>query len=79
MAYRRAISRRRYLTSRHFYTTLDLDDVASRLADPRAAPNRAADSIEELGGKVSLQTIFAALSENQRETLRLFFAEGVHV
>src|SRR6266404_9896952 len=31
MAYRRAISRRRYLTSRHFYTRLDLDDTESEL------------------------------------------------
>ena len=28
MTYRRAISRRRYLTSRHFYTHLDLDQAA---------------------------------------------------
>src|SRR3984885_644719 len=34
MAHRRAISRRRYLTSRHLYTRLDLDDTASELADP---------------------------------------------
>src|SRR5579862_3550284 len=36
MAYRRAISRRRHLTSRHFYTRLDLDDAAGNLADPRS-------------------------------------------
>ncbi len=30
MASRRAISRRRYLTSRHFYTGLDIDDAAGR-------------------------------------------------
>src|SRR5258708_10970396 len=35
MAYRRAVSRRRYLTSRHFYTRLDLDDPASHVPDPR--------------------------------------------
>ena len=33
MTYRRAISRRRYLTSRHFYTHLDLDQAANQLAD----------------------------------------------
>ncbi|MGH9551447.1 MAG: sigma factor, partial [Terriglobales bacterium] len=31
MTYRRAISRRRYLTSRHFYTHLELDQEADRL------------------------------------------------
>jgi RNA polymerase sigma-70 factor, ECF subfamily len=35
MTYRRAISRRRYLTSRHFYTRLDLDDETLQLADAR--------------------------------------------
>ena len=34
MAYRRAISRRRYLTSRHFYTRLDLDDSGKRTCRP---------------------------------------------
>ena len=33
MTYRRAISRRRYLTSRHFYTRLDLDQAANQLGD----------------------------------------------
>ena len=76
MAYRRAISRRRYLTSRHFYTHLDLDDAASQLADPRMSVGQLEDSIDgglENGG---LQQAFEALAENQRQTLRLFFIEG---
>jgi len=76
MAYRRAISRRRYLTSRHFYTRLDLDDAASQLADPRMSVGQLEDSIDgglENGG---LQRAFEALAENQRQTLRLFFMEG---
>ena len=76
MAYRRAISRRRYLTSRHFYTHLDLDDAASQLADPRLSVGQLEDSIDgglENGG---LQQAFEALAENQRQTLRLFFMEG---
>src|SRR5207244_7642019 len=76
MAYRRAISRRRYLTSRHFYTRLDLDDAASQLADPRMSVGQLEDSIDgglENGG---LQQAFEALAENQRQTLRLFFIEG---
>jgi len=31
MAYRRAISRRRYLTSRHFYTYVDIAGVLERV------------------------------------------------
>jgi RNA polymerase sigma-70 factor (ECF subfamily) len=46
MAYRRAISRRRYLTSRHFYTHLDLDDTASELADPGASARLIEGSID---------------------------------
>jgi RNA polymerase sigma-70 factor (ECF subfamily) len=46
MAYRRAISRRRYLTSRHFYTRLDLDGAASELADPRVKAGQFEDSAD---------------------------------
>jgi RNA polymerase sigma-70 factor (ECF subfamily) len=76
MAYRRAISRRRYLTSRHFYTRLDLDDTASELADPRTSASQLDDSIDGRLGNGDLQRVFEALSENQRQTLRLFFIEG---
>ena len=73
MAYRRAISRRRYLTSRHFYTRLDLDDTTSELVDPRTGAGQIEDSIYGTDG---LQQVFEVLSENQRQTLRLFFIEG---
>ena len=76
MAYRRAISRRRYLTSRHFYTRLDLDDTASELVDPRASAGQIENSIDGQLGSGSLQKVFEDLSENQRQTLRLFFIEG---
>jgi len=46
MAHCRAISRRRYLTSRHFYTRLDLEDAASQLADPRMSVRQLEDSID---------------------------------
>jgi RNA polymerase sigma-70 factor, ECF subfamily len=57
MAYRRAISRRRYLTSRHFYTRLDLDDAASDLSDPRSGVRRFEESIEGRLGNGSLQKV----------------------
>lgn len=76
MAYRRAISRRRYLTSRQFYTRLDLDDAASQLADPRLSAGQLEDSIDGRLGNRGLQQVFEALSENQRQTLHLFFIEG---
>jgi RNA polymerase sigma-70 factor (ECF subfamily) len=76
MTYRRAISRRRYLTSRHFYTRVDLDDVEGELADPR---NPVAEIDESIGARMesrSLQRVFDELSENQQQTLKLFFVEG---
>jgi RNA polymerase sigma-70 factor (ECF subfamily) len=76
MAYRRAISRRRYLTSRHFYTRLDLDGAASELADPRTKALRFENSIDGRLGNGGLERVFEALSENQRQTLRLHFFEG---
>jgi len=76
MAYRRAISRRRYLTSRYFYTRLDLDDAAGELADPRSGPPRFEDSFEGILGIEGVQKVFDTLSENQRQTLGLHFTEG---
>jgi RNA polymerase sigma-70 factor (ECF subfamily) len=76
IAYRRANSRRRYLTSRHFYTRLDLDDAASQLADPRLSVGQLEDSIDGRLENGGLQQAFESLAENQRQTLRLFFIEG---
>jgi len=76
MAYRRAISRRRYLTSRHFYTRLDLDDAAFHMADPRTGVGQLGESVERMLGNGGLQGVFETLSESQRQTLRLFFIEG---
>ena len=76
MTYRRAISRRRYLTSRHFYTRLDLDDASEKTGDGRnqLAPNDHA--IERMIGQEALQKTFKDLSEDQQKTLRLFFFDG---
>jgi RNA polymerase sigma-70 factor (ECF subfamily) len=76
IAYRRAISRRRYLTSRHFYTRIDLDDAACNLVDPRSDLGQLGRSVERGLGNGALQTAFQTLSESQRQTLRLFFIEG---
>jgi RNA polymerase sigma-70 factor (ECF subfamily) len=64
------------LTSRHFYTRLDLDDAASQLADPRLSAGQFEDSIDVRLGNGGLQQAFEALAENQRQTLHLFFIEG---
>jgi RNA polymerase sigma-70 factor, ECF subfamily len=77
MTYRRAISRRRYLTCRHFYTRLDLDQAANQLGDASAKCGRPEDSMNGgLDRKEVLQSWFAELTESQRQTLHLFFFEG---
>lgn len=75
MTYRRSISRRRYLASRHFYTRVDLDDdnTSQCISSPA---NRFGSSIDQRLATFDLQRMFASLSENQRRTLRLHFIEG---
>lgn len=76
MTYRRAISRRRSLTSRHFYARVDLDGEAEGARHSGAEGRSSDGSIDRLIGQEALQKTFDDLSENQRETLRLFFFEG---
>ncbi|MCU1300724.1 MAG: polymerase, sigma-24 subunit, subfamily [Candidatus Sulfotelmatobacter sp.] len=77
MTHRRAISRRRYLTSRHFYTHVDLDQAANQLGDPLTKCGGFEDSMDgALDQRGALQKWFAELSESQRQTLHLFFFEG---
>src|SRR5713101_1557929 len=77
MTYRRAISRRRYLTSRHFYTHLDLDQAENQLGDLPTTSGRHENSMEgALDRKEALQSWCNQLSESQQQTLYLFFFEG---
>lgn len=77
MTYRRAISRRRYLTSRHFYSHLDLDRAANRLGDSEGESCGPESSMNEsLDRREALQSCITGLSESQRQTLHLFFYEG---
>jgi RNA polymerase sigma-70 factor, ECF subfamily len=74
MTYRRAISRRRYLNSRHFYTHVELDDEAFQVAEPRSGHSD--DPVDQILAELDLQKLFGILSEDQRKTLRLHFIEG---
>ena len=76
MTSRRAISRRRYLTARHFYTRVDLDDIETELADPRTSAAEIEGVIDVTRANGTLQKVFEELSENQQQTLKLFFVEG---
>ena len=74
MTYRRAISRRRYLNSRRFYTQVELDDESFEFAAPRSG--HFVDPIDSILAELDLQKMFATLSEDQQKTLRLHFIEG---
>jgi RNA polymerase sigma-70 factor (ECF subfamily) len=76
MTYHRAIARRRYLNSRHFYTRVDVEEVGRELTAPATNSLRFEDSGAGILGRGGLQRVFEALSENQRQTLRLFFVDG---
>ncbi len=73
----RVLSRRRYLTSRHFYTHLDLDQAENQLSDLLTTSGRRENSMEgALDRKEALQSWCNQLSESQQQTLYLFFFEG---
>lgn len=75
ITYQRAISRRRYLTCRHFYCSKDLEeDTADHIPAPRELLYD--ESLEAHFGRDGLQRALADLSVEQRETLRLYFFEG---
>jgi RNA polymerase sigma-70 factor (ECF subfamily) len=74
MTHRRAISRRRYLNSRHFYAQVELDDQSFQVAEAR--PGHFENPIDQILAKLDLRKMFGTLSENQQKTLRLHFIEG---
>ena len=75
MTYHRAIDRRRYLNSRHFYTWLDLD-AAAGLLDPRSERREDDTPFGSLVGNTTIQGLLDTLTEDQRNTLSLHFFEG---
>ena len=75
MTYHRAIDRRRYLSSRHFYTRLDLDGVADFL-EPHSQSREEGAQLGSLVGNTTIQGLLDTLTEAQRNTLTLHFFEG---
>jgi len=74
LTFRRAISRRRYLKSRHFYTRVDLEDESVQVTETRSGQFN--DTIDQRFAELDLQKMFGTLSEDQQKTLRLHFIEG---
>jgi RNA polymerase sigma-70 factor (ECF subfamily) len=74
MAYHRAISRRRYLATRQFYSHAEVEGISEQVV---GAPTTEDDySADAVFGRNGLEKVMEALSEDQRETLRLHFFEG---
>lgn len=74
MTYHRAISRRRYLGTRRFYAYAQIEGIAEQVVG--VATNENDYSAEAVLGRNGLERVMEALSEDQRETLRLHFFEG---
>jgi len=72
MTYQRAIDRRRYLQSRHFYTHLDLE----RAADFTSHSDRRDEVFTAVVGNTTISRLLDSLTEDQRNTLSLHFFEG---
>jgi RNA polymerase sigma-70 factor (ECF subfamily) len=74
MTYHRAIERRRYLATRQFYVR---DEIRSRASELVGTATTEDDySAETVFGRNGLEKVMEALSQDQRETLRLHFFEG---
>ena len=75
IAYHRAISRRRYLQSRHnLYAKVDTDDFEVMSSGPHGA---GLDDLPiEMVGTATMQGLLATLTPDQRDTLTLYFYEG---
>jgi RNA polymerase sigma-70 factor (ECF subfamily) len=73
MAYHRAIERRRYLTTRQFYSRTESKDATHVVGTPTGECDYSAEAVF---GRNGLDQVLKSLSEDQRETLRLHFFDG---
>jgi RNA polymerase sigma-70 factor, ECF subfamily len=73
MAYHRAIERRRYLTTRQFYSRTECREVTCLVGTPTGESDYSAEAVF---GRNGLSQVFNSLSLDQRETLSLHFFEG---
>jgi RNA polymerase sigma-70 factor, ECF subfamily len=74
MVYHRAISRRRYLVTRQFYTHKQIEGISEQVVG--AATTEDDYSAEAVFGRNGLEKVIESLSEDQRQTLTLHFFEG---
>jgi RNA polymerase sigma-70 factor (ECF subfamily) len=74
MLYHRTIERRRYLSTRQFYSHKEVEGISEQVVG--AATTESDYSEEAVFGRNGLERVFKSLSKDQRETLRLYFFEG---
>ena len=76
IAYNRALDRRKYLNSRHFYTNQEFEEgLFESPAGSRERPSHGSQLEEALGRDIDT-ALSQELSNDQLETIRLHFAEG---
>ena len=73
MTYHRAIERRRYLAARQFYTRGEIERPERMMGTTTTESDYSAEAVF---GRNGLKKVLEDLSEDQRETLRLYFFEG---
>lgn len=75
VAVHRALSRREYLASRRFYTGTNFDSLADTLCGDTDLDREIAAKLD----RVRLRNAFQELPEKQRQTLELFFFDGLNL
>jgi RNA polymerase sigma-70 factor (ECF subfamily) len=76
IAYNRALDRRKYLNSRHFYTSQRLEEDSVRLSEESRERPLSGSLLEEILGRDMAAKLPEQLSTDQLETIRLHFSEG---
>jgi RNA polymerase sigma-70 factor (ECF subfamily) len=76
IAYNRALDRRKYLNSRHFYTSQELEDDTVRASEESRDRHLNGSLLEEILGRDIAADLPRQLSTDQLETIRLHFSEG---
>lgn len=72
--YKRAIDRRRYLNTRHFYNRENIDEREQHIGGQSLIEDDYCPEV--VFGRNGFEKVLASLSQSQRETLRLYFFEG---
>jgi RNA polymerase sigma-70 factor, ECF subfamily len=76
VTYHRAFDRRRYLTTRHYYTSEELEDTTQNLDDRGKGIPFYERSMEGIFGREVVAKFNTHLTSEQKETIELYFFEG---